>query len=36
MASEDKVKVGLVGAGWIGQHHGTNVAKNPNAELAAI
>jgi UDP-N-acetyl-2-amino-2-deoxyglucuronate dehydrogenase len=32
----DKVKVGLVGAGWIGQHHGTNVAKNPGAELAAV
>lgn len=36
MGSDEKVKVGLVGAGWIGQHHGTNVAKNPHAELAAI
>ena len=36
MAGEEKVKVGLVGAGWIGQHHGANVAKNPHAELAAI
>ena len=36
MAIEEKVKVGLVGAGWIGQHHGTNIAKNPHAELAAV
>ncbi len=36
MESREKVKVALVGAGWIGQHHGTNVAKNPNAELAAV
>jgi len=36
MAIEEKVKVGLVGAGWIGQHHGANIAKNPNAELAAV
>ncbi len=36
MTSAEKVKVGLVGAGWIGQHHGSNVAKNPNAELAAV
>lgn len=36
MAGEEKVKVGLVGAGWIGQHHAANVAKNPHAELAAI
>jgi predicted dehydrogenase len=36
MANEEKVKVGLVGAGWIGQHHGTNVVNNPNAELAAV
>ena len=36
MAAEEKVKIGLVGAGWIGQHHGTNIAKNPHAELAAV
>ena len=36
MGNDEKVRVGLVGAGWIGQHHGSNVAKNPNAELAAV
>jgi UDP-N-acetyl-2-amino-2-deoxyglucuronate dehydrogenase len=36
MGSVDKVRVGLVGAGWIGQHHAANVTKNPHAELAAI
>ena len=36
MASEEKVNVGLVGVGWMGQHHAANVAKNPYAELAAV
>jgi predicted dehydrogenase len=31
-----KVRVGLIGAGWIGQHHGSNVFANPQAELAAV
>ncbi len=36
MAAKDKVRVGLVGAGWIGAHHGENVQKNPNAELVGV
>ena len=36
MATEKKVQVGLIGAGWIGQHHGLNVMANPYAELAAV
>ena len=36
MASSDTVRVGLVGAGWIGAHHGTNILDNPHAELVAV
>ena len=36
MAAKDKVRVGLVGAGWIGSHHGTNLMRNPYAELSAV
>jgi predicted dehydrogenase len=36
MSKETKVQVGLVGAGWIGQHHGSNILANPHAELAAV
>jgi len=32
----DKIKIGLIGVGWIGSLHGHNVLKNPNAELVAI
>ncbi|MFB3902442.1 MAG: Gfo/Idh/MocA family protein [Acidobacteriota bacterium] len=31
-----KVKFGLIGAGWIGSHHGANVARNSGAELVAV
>lgn len=34
--SEEKIKIGLIGTGWIGQHHGENVHKNPHAELIAV
>lgn len=33
---EKKVRIGLVGAGWIGQHHGSNVIANEHAELVAV
>jgi predicted dehydrogenase len=36
MGDEQKVRVGLVGAGWIGQHHGKNVLDNRHAELVAV
>jgi len=36
MATEEKLRVGLIGAGWIGQHHGLNVMANPYAELAVV
>ncbi|UCF97521.1 MAG: Gfo/Idh/MocA family oxidoreductase [Spirochaetaceae bacterium] len=36
MAEKKKVRVGLLGAGWIGQHHGLNVISNTYAELAAV
>jgi predicted dehydrogenase len=36
MGHDGKVRLGLIGAGWIGQHHGTNILANPHAELAAI
>ena len=32
----DKPKVGLVGCGWMGAHHGCNVLANPAVELAAV
>jgi predicted dehydrogenase len=32
----DRVRIGLIGGGWIGSHHGHNVLKNPAAELVAI
>jgi predicted dehydrogenase len=31
-----EIRVGLIGTGWIGQHHGQNVIANPHAHLAAI
>lgn len=32
----EKIKIGLLGAGWIGQHHGNNIINNQYAELTAI
>lgn len=31
-----KVKVGLIGVGWMGSELGRNIVKNPNAELVAV
>lgn len=31
-----KLQVGLIGTGWIGQHHGRNVIASGRAELAAV
>jgi predicted dehydrogenase len=36
MQGKEKVRVGLIGSGWIGQHHGANVMANPHAELSAV
>jgi predicted dehydrogenase len=36
MADETRVRIGLIGAGWIGAHHARNVIKNPFAELVAV
>jgi predicted dehydrogenase len=36
MGAKDKVRVGLVGVGWIGAHHGANLLNNPHAELAGV
>jgi UDP-N-acetyl-2-amino-2-deoxyglucuronate dehydrogenase len=36
MATAKKVRVGLIGVGWIGAHHGSNLLGNPHAELAAV
>ena len=36
MGAKDKVRVGLVGVGWIGSHHGTNILQNPYAELVGV
>ncbi|MHB9036185.1 MAG: Gfo/Idh/MocA family protein [Armatimonadota bacterium] len=36
MQTEKKVGIGLIGAGWIGNHHGHNVIKNPHAEFLAV
>jgi predicted dehydrogenase len=36
MAQEEKVRIGLIGTGWIGRHHGLNVIANPHAELTAV
>jgi len=32
----DTVRIGLIGAGWIGSHHAANVSKNPHAALVAV
>lgn len=32
----NKIKIGLVGLGWMGSEHGRNILANPKAELAAI
>lgn len=31
-----KLRVGLIGAGWMGAHHAVNVLKNPYATLTAV
>ena len=36
MPGGTKVRIGLIGAGWIGAHHGHNVLRNPHAELVAV
>jgi len=36
VSTMDKVRIGLIGVGWIGSHHGHNVLKNPDAELIAV
>ena len=36
MPDGTKVRIGLIGAGWIGAHHGHNVLRNPHAELVAV
>lgn len=33
---DSPVRIGLIGAGWIGSHHACNVAKNPHADLVAV
>jgi len=32
----NKVRIGLVGLGWMGSEHGRNILSNPKAELAAV
>ena len=36
MSNDEPVKIGLIGAGWMGSHHGLNVTRNPHAELVAV
>jgi predicted dehydrogenase len=36
MSQGRKLRVGLIGTGWIGQHHGRNVMANEHAELVAV
>ncbi len=36
MSTGTKVRIGLIGAGWIGAHHGHNVLRNPHAKLVAV
>lgn len=31
-----KIKIGLIGLGWIGREHGRNILANPKAELAGL
>ena len=33
---DKKARIGLIGCGWMGQHHGSNVIKNLKAELVAV
>ena len=32
----DKARIGLIGVGWMGSHHGHNILRNPQAELVGI
>jgi predicted dehydrogenase len=36
MEKTRRIRVGLIGAGWIGAHHGMNVMANEHAELAGV
>jgi len=36
MEEKKVIRVGLIGTGWIGQHHGLNVLANEHAELVAV
>ncbi len=36
MRKGEKIRLGLIGIGWIGSEHARSVLANPNAELAAI
>lgn len=32
----NKVKIGIIGVGWMGSEHGRNIISNPKAELTAV
>jgi predicted dehydrogenase len=36
MEMKEKIRVGLIGSGWIGQHHGSNIIANEHAVLAGV
>ena len=36
MGTQEKLRFGLIGTGWIGQHHGMNVVANKHAELVGV
>lgn len=36
MPSNERLHVGVIGAGWIGSHHARNLLQHPHAELTAV
>ena len=36
MQAGKRIRIGLIGCGWIGQHHGANILANQNAELVGV
>ncbi|OGV66716.1 MAG: hypothetical protein A2498_03720 [Lentisphaerae bacterium RIFOXYC12_FULL_60_16] len=36
MKQKARIRIGLIGAGWMGRHHAGNIMRNPDAELAGV
>jgi predicted dehydrogenase len=36
MQTGERIRIGLIGCGWIGRHHGVNIMANEHAELVGV